>query len=82
LSADVKVVQKRLGSIKLKLQWTEAAAARMFWTVKNGDLEHFGVVDATMSESEDASESSGPIYADYNLLKNNLPRPKNCTTSR
>jgi TIR domain/Bacterial sugar transferase len=74
--ADVRVVQKRRGSVKLKLQLTHDEAERLFVATLNGELDKLGVAYATIfdSNTDSASQNAGRIQADHSLRWLENPR--------
>jgi hypothetical protein len=47
---DIRVVNKRRGSVRLTVALTPEQAEELLWAVKGGRLEEFGVVDAELVE--------------------------------
>ncbi len=50
---DIKVINKRLGSVKITLGMAPDEAERLFWATKAGDLAAIGVTDARLIHCDD-----------------------------
>ena len=51
ISGDLKITNKRPGSVFLTLDLSPVDAERLFWLVKNGDLASLNVIDAALLDS-------------------------------
>jgi hypothetical protein len=58
VSGDVRVINKRKGSVKLTLELRPEDAERLMWAIKQGEFGLYDAVDAVIVESHDAVERS------------------------
>lgn len=58
MGRGIKVTKKRRGSIKITLQLPSDKAEELFWAIKSGVFEEYGVVDAGLKDSKEHTEGS------------------------
>lgn len=55
LKGDLRIKQKRRGSIKITLELTPDQCEKLQWAIKNGDLSEFDVIDSEIKEAKSSS---------------------------
>jgi hypothetical protein len=58
MGRGIKVTKKRRGSIKISFQLPSDKAEELFWAIKSGAFEEYGVVDAELKDSKKHTEGS------------------------
>ena len=61
LKGELKIKQKRKGSIKIKLELTPSQCEKLHWAIKSGALSEFDVVDSKIEEPKPISNRTNRI---------------------